>query len=512
MPKQNKLFLLHPFLAVLYFPLSLYSRNTSETGLATLAWTLGVCLAVTALACALMLVCLKRSGRTAVCLTIFIFLFFVYGYLFNAAQRGIIDPWITHFDPVQRPHYVHVASLTLHAALLLLYLTGGALLWRWSSKPSAGSPHINRAMSLAVVYLIFSTLFVMVADIRRSSYSDQTLDPNTARAAVIPATPAPGFKPDVYYIILDGYSRDDMLRMFYKYDNSGFINFLEKAGFYVPRHSYSNYPNTLPSLSSSLNMRYHSSPAPTTRKERDQKSGDKKFFDLIRSNEVMKRFKAHGYQVINLASTWSATMSMPLADTQFKYNGGLFKTEFDKALFGMSLLKVLDIWFREDLANWHRYNFEQLPKLAQLKSPKFVFAHFVLPHSPYVFDRFGNSLKTIRLENMWDKGVNNYSSASAYRDQLIFTTRMAGEAIAKILRTSKTPPIILVQADHGMNLVVDGPPRLASDVRHAIFTSYYFPDRDYSRLYDSISPVNSFRVVLSQYLGEDLELLPDEIH
>jgi len=43
----------------------------------------------------------------------------------------------------------------------------------------------------------------------------------------------------------------------------------------------------------------------------------------------------------------------------------------------------------------------------------------------------------------------------------------------------------------------------------SILNAYYFPDQDYSDLYDSISPVNSFRVVLNRYLGAAYPILED---
>lgn len=510
MGKSNKLFWLHPFLAALYFPLSLYSSNTSETDLGVLLWTLGLCLTVAGVFYGIMTLALKRSDRVPLCLTAYITLFFVYGYLFTAIQRWLVYSWIMQLDTTLHPRFIHIVSLSLHITLTLIYLVIAISLWRWAAKASTGNPHVNRAVMLAAVYLIVTASLSAAWDIHRSSGDAPSSHVNTPQINASAADLQSQIRPDIYYIILDGYSRDDVLKQFYKHDNAEFIGFLEKAGFYVPRHSYSNYGHTLPSLSSSLNMKYHDE------REFDvqrlgHKAVDKKYFDLIRNNEVMSHFKSYGYQIVNLSSTWSATMVMPQADVQYKYNGGLFKTEFDKALFGMSLFKALDVWFRQDLANWHRYNFTQLPLLAQIKSPKLVFAHFVIPHSPYVFDRYGNSLKDIRMENMWDTNNNNFTSAYGYRDQLVFTTQMIAKAIAQILSTSKTPPIILVQADHGMNLVVNGPAALASKVKHAIFTSYYFPDRDYSRLYDSISPVNSFRTVLNQYFGEDLPLLPDTV-
>ena len=39
--------------------------------------------------------------------------------------------------------------------------------------------------------------------------------------------------------------------------------------------------------------------------------------------------------------------------------------------------------------------------------------------------------------------------------------------------------------------------------------AFYFPNKDYSRLYDSISPVNTFRVVLNTYFNAQLPLLKD---
>ena len=46
-------------------------------------------------------------------------------------------------------------------------------------------------------------------------------------------------------------------------------------------------------------------------------------------------------------------------------------------------------------------------------------------------------------------------------------------------------------------------------IRHGILNAYYFPEQGYDRLYESITPVNTFRVVFSQFFGMDYELLPD---
>jgi hypothetical protein len=60
--------------------------------------------------------------------------------------------------------------------------------------------------------------------------------------------------PDIYYIILDGYARSDYMHQAIGLDNSEFIAFLERQGFYVAANSRSNHNWTSLSLSSSLNL------------------------------------------------------------------------------------------------------------------------------------------------------------------------------------------------------------------------------------------------------------------
>jgi len=43
-----------------------------------------------------------------------------------------------------------------------------------------------------------------------------------------------------------------------------------------------------------------------------------------------------------------------------------------------------------------------------------------------------------------------------------------------------------------------------------ILNAYYLPERGKAALYESISPINTFRVILNLYFGAHLELLSDE--
>lgn len=58
--------------------------------------------------------------------------------------------------------------------------------------------------------------------------------------------------PDIYYIIVDGYGRSDLLKELFEYDNSTFLQFLSDRGFYVAEAAHSNYVQTSLSIASSL--------------------------------------------------------------------------------------------------------------------------------------------------------------------------------------------------------------------------------------------------------------------
>lgn len=81
------------------------------------------------------------------------------------------------------------------------------------------------------------------------------LRPQTANAPSQASPSTDAALPNIYYIIVDGYGRSDVLKDLYGADNSDFITFLERRGFFVATDARSNYSKTILSLASSLNMR-----------------------------------------------------------------------------------------------------------------------------------------------------------------------------------------------------------------------------------------------------------------
>lgn len=160
---------------------------------------------------------------------------------------------------------------------------------------------------------------------------------------------------------------------------------------------------------------------------------------------------------------------------------------------------------------------EELPRIPLITGPKFVFAHIDCPHPPFVFDEAGNE-----IERNWpfsfadgDHYVGARGTLSQYREgyvgQVKFISKQITEIIDTILARSSEPPVILLQADHGPGSRLHWESLADTDLneRFSIFNSYYLPGSDSSGLYPSISPVNSFRLILNKYFGTNFEMIAD---
>jgi hypothetical protein len=152
-------------------------------------------------------------------------------------------------------------------------------------------------------------------------------------------------------------------------------------------------------------------------------------------------------------------------------------------------LNIKPDWDARDQAHRERilYTLERLGELPALPGPKFVFAHIVAPHWPHVFGPNG------------EKVHEHPDSTSGYRNQVIFINKQVLPLLEKIIAASATPPVVLLQGDHGA--VVE-----SLEQRMSILSAYFLPGSRLD-LPEDISPVNSFRVVFNAYFGAKLPLL-----
>ncbi len=336
--------------------------------------------------------------------------------------------------------------------------------------------------------------------------------------------------PDIYYLIFDRYANQSVLKNTYGFDNSPFLNSLKEKDFYVASDSTANYPYTGFSLASSLNLDY----LPQSFQD-SSKNGvyNSLLHDKIEDNQVVPFLKKQGYSFTNIGPWWGATKYSKHADQNLYNSEGivLFNKKIDlqehehllfqNTIFYRFSRKPLKIgntvlygrtYPDDDSAGRavHRqtmlHQFDQLKQMAHKPGPKYVFAHFLMPHNPYVVDE--NCKHTRSKEHEY----------VLYIKQLRCTNTKIQETVDYILKNSSSDPIIVIQADEGpypveftrnKNLQWS---KVSLEILHQkanILNTYHFPDKNYSKLYPNISPVNTFRVIFNQYFGTELPLLKD---
>jgi hypothetical protein len=160
------------------------------------------------------------------------------------------------------------------------------------------------------------------------------------------------------------------------------------------------------------------------------------------------------------------------------------------------------------------YILDNLSKVGEMKPPVFVFAHVLAPHPPFVFGEHGEPIESGRNYSLADGSEfmsqgNKSEYLMNYIRQLMFVNSRMKETIDDILSSSPEPPIIILQADHGPGSMLDWEKHTNFEERMSILNAFYLPMDGHRELYQEITPVNSFRVILDYYFGTDLDLLDD---
>ena len=315
--------------------------------------------------------------------------------------------------------------------------------------------------------------------------------------------------PDIYYIILDAYGRADRLSQFYGYDNSSFIKALESRGFYVAERSGANYNQTQQCLATSLNMTYISI-------EKQKIPDAETLRGMIDKNAVSDALRGHGYQYVQI---WSGHEESRGGSADVILNNEPELSAFEGQAVGLSAAGASALT-QHDLYDTHRKHFmgvfSALTTAAQLPYPKFVFAHVLSPHPPFVFNSDGSAIDPNGEYNLNDgsyllKSISRDQYKTGYVNQLKYVNQKTLEALDSILKLSRRPPIVIIQGDHGSRMNLDWDSVAKTDLREpfSILNAYLVPKKMEKRLYSTITPVNTFRILLSSVFNENHPLLPD---
>jgi len=492
---MKKWFIPHPFLFAIFPILFLYARNTTLIYFVEIIEPLVISVSSCLVLYLIFTGIFKNRFKGAVVVTGLLWLFFSFGYMIRILTgiQKMTGSWSLSNDEI-----ASVLWILVFASLLIYVIR-------------AKSDMRRLTVFLNLVGIILVSIQLLISGWIMLSQKD-TRFPDVAVADITGHT---GKLPNIYYIIVDGYGRQDILKEIYDYDNSDFIYFLKSRGFTVGEKSQSNYAQTQLSLTSSLNLDYIQNLCEMDRESRNRGP----LRQLLKNNVVFQTLHNYGYSIIAFATGYNLT-EMKKADRYIQ--PGVTVSEFQNVLINMTPLRLI---FPKtiNLFDIHRnriiYILERLPGLNKNESPFFVMAHVVAPHPPFVF---GDSGQPVQREwNVFDFadgsdyvkiGGTTEEYLRGYKNQINYLNQMLKVAIDSILvNTKDNPPVIILQSDHGPGSGLvwhrDADSTNLKE-RFSILNAYFLPGVDDSLIFDSINPVNSFRIILNEYFNTDYELLP----
>lgn len=470
---------LHVLLFAAYPVVALLALNVAEVGAASGIRPLALSVLLAGILTLLSYGMYREGRRAALLATLCLILFYSYGHVYILLKGVRLGEFY----------------LFRHRTLIPIWLGLAVLAIWWASRTSLNAALVTQVLNVIGLFLFLFPVVQLVSFSIRSGAA-QTEDP---AALNLEAGSQP---PDIYYIILDGYGRADVLEENFGYDNSGFLNELRALGFYVAECSQSNYAQTQISLASSLNFNYLDALSERFVPGSEDRTG---LDALIRHSAARASLEKAGYKTVAFATGFLFT---EMTDADYFLGPGYSwgeLNEFEALLMETTLARLVQDGNRfgmqtsgsERFRERTLFTLEKLSELDYIPGPKFVFVHIIAPHPPYVFGPTGGPVEPAEVGT-----TKTQEGASHYRDQVVYINSRILEVIPQILANSSTPPVIIIQGDHGPT--VPSSPR----ARMSNLNAYLLPGRD-AALYPTITPVNTFRVIFNTYFGQDLELLED---
>jgi hypothetical protein len=488
--KFTKSTIIHPILFAIFPILLITSSNLNEVIFLDVGFSLLIVVGVTIVSWIFLNLFLKNKLKSGLLISLGLFLFFSYVHFTRTiSQMGI--------DVSALPFSYTTIAIPFYGIMLIVGIFGIIKTKKYLKDIT------NFANIIGVVIIL-----MLLPNVISHSLEINNFDPvNNEIDYRILNEPKLNEKPNIYYIIVDEYTSDEILLEIYNYDNREFLTKLTQRGFHIPDNSYTNYVTSPLAISATLDMSYFNdgkiNPTFDNRNE------------FYNNNQLMQILKSLDYTIISM----SLDYGYPEISDHHLCAPSMFVNQFHNTLIDGSLWSPFSKYFvtagdpQRDRVNCKFFELSNLEN--SFDTPFFVFAHIMSPHPPYLFGPNGESSNPEFLSI----GAASWDNKSGYVDQVQYINKKIIETVDKILLESDSAPVIIIQGDHGTPTQLGGGGLRWNNInddsireRTSIFNAYYFPNINSEIIYDGITPVNSFRIVLNHYLNGNYELLEDKIY
>jgi len=510
--KNKKIF--HPFLVAVFPILIIYSQNIGRVNFEDLILPIILVLIFSIVLYYTLKIILKNPFKSALIVTIILILLFSYGHVYYLLNDVSIDG----FDIGRNLYLIPAFGLALG---ILIFFT-----------IRAGRVFDNATSIINVVSIVF--IMVAISNVVFVGAEITNYDKDSSQELFYETRDFSGYfephkflisenqeLPDVYYLILDEYARNDALLEYHDFSNHELTEFLENKGFHIAKNSFANYPMSVQSIPATMNMNYINFLADEIGTEvRNYKPLNEKNYGLYPNNMVIKNFKEMNYKIITFNTFALHLHENPLSDETFCHR--------DKFLLDNRLVDVLartsifgyyiERWAEGELRQVTLCAFENFGNAGNVfDEPVFVWAHVMLPHPPWIFGPNGEEItpgKPLLITDNPEFRDSGWEPKRQYIQQVQFANKKTIEVVENILENNKNA-IIIIQGDHGTAWETNWTEPSKDDAWQRLrnFDAIYFPDEDKRvQLNDDRTLVNTFRIVFNSYFGSDYEMLENKMY
>ncbi len=384
MKKFLERFSIHPFFFSIYPSLALYAINIKEVESSVILRPLLISLFLGGLILVVLGLLLRNFQKASVVTTLFLVLFFSYGHFYTFVHS-------TWGVGIGRHRYIAILYI------FLLVFSAWIIL-----RKARNFSKVTYSLNLICAFLLIFPVLQIGKYFMTVSSSQQIPDKIIANVPALIVNDDQTL-PDIYYIVLDTYTRSDALKRDFGFDNSSFLDGLEQMGFYVADCSRSNYSYTEGSVTTALNLNYL--PA-LFESVRSYGMSEKDIWVLIRQSLARHQLEAIGYTTVAFETSyeWSRISD---ADILLSLGNASANSQVIKPFETMLIRSTALLFFADgqkirsyadyDLSNHpfadhislQLFTLDQLPKIPSIPGPKFIFVHILVPHVPYVFNASG---------------------------------------------------------------------------------------------------------------------------
>jgi hypothetical protein len=491
--EQRRVIPFHPTFFAAYPVLFVYSQNSALIPVSDLLLMAGAFAAAGTILYLVIAALMRTLERPAALVSsLFLVLFTFPAFAYGMRQISLFEGFSDFFSFLFTTWIIVIALLV-------------SALWAVANKPA-----VTKVMNLASVFLVIISSFSIWQTLR--AVPERLIDTSALPAK---SGSGKGLRPDVFFIILDGYGRADTLKHTFGFDNRPFLAEMEKRGFAIGEYSRPNYVQTELSLTSTLNLDYlqnlHIPSAPTPEWMRA------KLDEMIDDSIVARCFRANGYSYMGVGSGFPK-LRFSSADYRLINNNEL--PRLWPLLLDLTPLSATPPTFvaaSEQKRDAILRAFRNVRELAPPKAkPMFLVMHVLAPHPAFVFNADGSDRETKHAAGLWDGshfyavGGTKADYSEGYIQQLQYINKLVLALVDDIIKVNPNA-VIIVQGDHGSKRDLDQDSYEHTDMNEVVglLNAVRAPELEQYGVHPTVTPVNTFRNLLSVLFGYDLPPLED---